>query len=265
MEEMRQRYDMSDKGTLLKLLKELLDGIGLITKQDADDCTELIRNHLKQSKKSKLKSMGLCLNCKETEIIYGELCHTHQQKGDSWLADVFTNWFFPPKLTFDDRSIKINGYRHTTVIPYVCENCSDEIEGLIKDVQEKIVQQQNHDALESKQYELDVISGERQATPAKRYWLLQFHVSKEETERLKRLPYKEFLNSYYWKIVRNYLVYKRGYKCELCAIKGDFNVHHKTYENRGEEHKHLEDLILLCRICHAKFHDKLEEPHDHDE
>ena len=35
------------------------------------------------------------------------------------------------------------------------------------------------------------------------------------------------------------------------------DVHHKTYEHHGQEHRYLGDLVLLCRNCHSKFHDKL--------
>ena len=31
----------------------------------------------------------------------------------------------------------------------------------------------------------------------------------------------------------------------------------KNYEHHGEEHNHLDDLIVLCSGCHSKFHDKL--------
>nr|DAW76172.1 MAG TPA: Protein of unknown function (DUF968) [Bacteriophage sp.] len=37
-------------------------------------------------------------------------------------------------------------------------------------------------------------------------------------------------------------------------------MHHKTYENHGREFNRDiadSDLIVLCRECHEKFHDKL--------
>ena len=45
---------------------------------------------------------------------------------------------------------------------------------------------------------------------------------------------------------------KAGFKCQLCGRKGDLNVHHNTYNSRGNEN--LKDLIVLCKDCHTKFH-----------
>lgn len=50
---------------------------------------------------------------------------------------------------------------------------------------------------------------------------------------------------------------RADYKCQLCNREGTMNVHHKTYERLGEEQ--LNDLIVLCQDCHAKFHDKIGE------
>lgn len=39
----------------------------------------------------------------------------------------------------------------------------------------------------------------------------------------------------------------------MCGTDGvQLHVHHNTYVNYGEER--LEDLIVLCRECHADFH-----------
>lgn len=75
--------------------------------------------------------------------------------------------------------------------------------------------------------------------------------------RLRALPYKQFLGSDYWDCVRKYRMHQAGFACELCSAKGQLNVHHKTYEHHGAEHQFLEDLTVLCRDCHAKFHDKV--------
>jgi 5-methylcytosine-specific restriction endonuclease McrA len=71
------------------------------------------------------------------------------------------------------------------------------------------------------------------------------------------LTYQEFLNSDYWRYVRTIKLNQAQNKCELCNSDEALNVHHKTYEHHGEEHKHLSDLIVLCHKCHSKFHDKL--------
>lgn len=44
-------------------------------------------------------------------------------------------------------------------------------------------------------------------------------------------------------------------KCGLCGeLRGELNVHHSSYENVGRET--FNDLILLCKGCHKKHHNK---------
>ena len=73
-------------------------------------------------------------------------------------------------------------------------------------------------------------------------------------EDLKTMPYKEYLETDHWKKTRKRALHRAKYKCQLCGSKENLNVHHNTYENRGQEKD--EDLIVLCQECHAKFHDK---------
>jgi len=70
---------------------------------------------------------------------------------------------------------------------------------------------------------------------------------------LKNLPYDEYLQTEYWKKLRLKILKRALYKCELCYSNNKLNVHHKTYERKGEEL--LTDLICLCERCHNKFHD----------
>lgn len=85
----------------------------------------------------------------------------------------------------------------------------------------------------------------------------------EEVEKaVKNLDYYDFLKTPYWDGIRSYKLKKAHYCCELCGKKGVLNVHHKTYEHHGLEHlKGVadKDLIVLCRDCHEKFHEKLAE------
>lgn len=79
---------------------------------------------------------------------------------------------------------------------------------------------------------------------------------------IKGMHYKDFLKTPYWDGVRNYKLKKSGYCCELCKSKGVLNIHHKNYQNHGLEHLESiadKDLIVLCKNCHEKFHDKLAE------
>lgn len=84
--------------------------------------------------------------------------------------------------------------------------------------------------------------------------------------QLKRMPYKEYLQSPEWDDLRWRTKRRVNWKCQLCnKDKATLNVHHKTYERIGEELP--SDLIVLCKGCHAKFHDKEsrnEKEHDTD-
>lgn len=74
------------------------------------------------------------------------------------------------------------------------------------------------------------------------------------------MDYLDFLKTPYWDGVRNCKLKRAKYCCQLCSGKGILNVHHKKYENHGREHiKSVadDDLIVLCKDCHEKFHDKL--------
>jgi 5-methylcytosine-specific restriction endonuclease McrA len=70
-----------------------------------------------------------------------------------------------------------------------------------------------------------------------------------------KMPYKEYLQTEHWINLREQALRKAKYKCELCNSKENLNVHHKTYDNKGNEP--LSDLIVLCNNCHAKFHNKV--------
>lgn len=89
------------------------------------------------------------------------------------------------------------------------------------------------------------------------------HGFSEEVEKtIQGMDYYDFLKTPYWDGVRNYKLKRAKYCCQLCGGKGILNVHHKTYKNHGREHIRIiadKDLIVLCKDCHEKFHDKLAE------
>jgi hypothetical protein len=89
-------------------------------------------------------------------------------------------------------------------------------------------------------------------------WWQECH--REEAARvdaLQRLSYDEYLVSEHWIRKRSEAKSRAGYKCQLCGLFGGkyLNVHHASYDRLG--HESATDLIVLCRACHAKFHDKL--------
>jgi hypothetical protein len=72
----------------------------------------------------------------------------------------------------------------------------------------------------------------------------------------KKECYAAFLETDYWKMVRLVVINRDGGKCACCGSDESIQVHHKTYENHLNEHNHFEDLVTLCRKCHAKMHKK---------
>jgi hypothetical protein len=84
---------------------------------------------------------------------------------------------------------------------------------------------------------------------------------KWEQERVKRqqrlyelrtMPYELYLQTEEWLCTRNVKLRQAKYRCQVCNSDESLNVHHRTYENRGNEN--YKDLIVLCRNCHKLYH-----------
>jgi 5-methylcytosine-specific restriction endonuclease McrA len=72
------------------------------------------------------------------------------------------------------------------------------------------------------------------------------------------VDYAEYINSAEWKAKAKDAKQRAGYRCQICNKAGDnltLNAHHRTYKRLGNELPM--DITVLCRDCHAKFHDKL--------
>ena len=72
---------------------------------------------------------------------------------------------------------------------------------------------------------------------------------------LKEMPYEQYLQTTHWGYMRRLKLHEASWRCQLCNDEENLQVHHRTYERRGNEDP--ADLLVLCRECHAKFHDKL--------
>jgi 5-methylcytosine-specific restriction endonuclease McrA len=68
--------------------------------------------------------------------------------------------------------------------------------------------------------------------------------------------YQDFLESPYWKTIAAYVKWLRGGRCQMCDTDKGLQAHHKSYKHKGQEHKHLEDLVVICGDCHTKHHGK---------
>ncbi len=70
------------------------------------------------------------------------------------------------------------------------------------------------------------------------------------------MGYYEYLKTSDWKFKSTYMKNKAGWRCQLSSNhSGGLDTHHRTYDRLFQEEP--EDLIVLCRDCHAKHHDRL--------
>jgi hypothetical protein len=85
-------------------------------------------------------------------------------------------------------------------------------------------------------------------------------IKEQYLSSLKSCSYSDYLKSAHWQELRTKKLRYSRFACELCNNKGVLHVHHRTYQNRGQER--LSDLIVLCEPCHFTFHNKLEVSND---
>ena len=78
-----------------------------------------------------------------------------------------------------------------------------------------------------------------------------------EVVNLRSCPYDLYLKTEHWRRIRAETLDRFGNRCALCNETHQLDVHHRTYERRGEEQPG--DTIVLCRKCHSTFHAKGEE------
>lgn len=68
--------------------------------------------------------------------------------------------------------------------------------------------------------------------------------------------YTEYLKSEHWKQLRLKMrKVKNNQCCFICRKPDQLQVHHKTYENLGNEH--TKELMFLCHHCHEAVHERL--------
>jgi 5-methylcytosine-specific restriction endonuclease McrA len=76
----------------------------------------------------------------------------------------------------------------------------------------------------------------------------------KQAEEFNLMEYSEFVKTDYWRLVREAVIEVRGGQCAVCENTKSLIVHHRSYRNHGMEHRHLEDLVVLCWDCHSKIH-----------
>jgi len=78
---------------------------------------------------------------------------------------------------------------------------------------------------------------------------------KAERRRLRTMPYREYLKTEEWQVTRRWVLLRFENKCADCGDEARLQIHHLTYEFRGNElAKHLDTLIALCPACHGRRH-----------
>lgn len=77
------------------------------------------------------------------------------------------------------------------------------------------------------------------------------------------MNYEEYLKSEHWQEVKKVKLKTTNYRCQLCNSPLNLNVHHRCYDHINEEQNHLEDLVILCKDCHKRFHETLPKPPKH--
>jgi 5-methylcytosine-specific restriction endonuclease McrA len=78
------------------------------------------------------------------------------------------------------------------------------------------------------------------------------------TAQLRKMPFVEYRKQPEWQVRRGQALTRARYRCQMGASHdATLDVHHRSYENYGDERP--EDLVVLCRSCHQKFHGIVEE------
>lgn len=68
---------------------------------------------------------------------------------------------------------------------------------------------------------------------------------------MNHAEYLQYLKSYDWQVKRQRALKSAGYRCQVCNSEMSLEVHHRTYDNIGDEQP--SDLTVLCDPCHELF------------
>jgi len=79
-------------------------------------------------------------------------------------------------------------------------------------------------------------------------------MTRDQEAALAALPYREFLETRYWRVLGRFVRLERGSHCERCKRRVDLQIHHLHYYRVGAEYRNLEDVMVLCDCCHRAEH-----------
>ena len=256
-----------DQGNVTPFRREDADAAYAVLKGAAKEYEETV--FLEQD--SFLRAHGPCLICFK-DMAYRKLSGNHVRHGERWFQKILREAEIKPgTITFDPSpyglsDISIGKYNLGPIRNYICPTCKswvmERLEARVNERQEREAAEKAVRLVDSEKEKIANtawLSGH--ADVPLRYWDHQHKLYNYDASAIASLRYSEFLKSRYWKIVRSKTLKRHGYRCEICNALGKsdipLNVHHKTYDHHGQEHLYDEDLTVLCKRCHSKFHDKL--------
>ncbi len=61
--------------------------------------------------------------------------------------------------------------------------------------------------------------------------------------------------------LRNEVLRRDGWRCQLCGTRSNLEVHHKEFRSQSGNDSE-QNLITLCAVCHAAMHRRREAERD---
>jgi hypothetical protein len=83
--------------------------------------------------------------------------------------------------------------------------------------------------------------------------------------KLELLDYKDYLQSPFWFLIRNIVLYRDNFQCRVCKDKAT-SVHHISYDADVLYGQNLDPLVSICNSCHEniEFDDNGKKVHNLD-
>lgn len=130
--------------------------------------------------------------------------------------------------------------------PFNCSGCGGTIEIYVKD-------REDRDRFWSMDFYCERCVERRAAARDIEFQAAEVRREAVRIANLLALPYQEYLKTDHWQAMRKATLDRDRAACRICRSTDRLNVHHNTYERRGDEAP--DDLITLCAACHQIFHD----------
>lgn len=185
-------------------------------------------------------------NVELRQAVIGHLYWYEERIKPSWLAQYFQ---------FNDNHIgKIAGPAYVTKI---CKTCRRQFDLMVRSktqLKDALNDRWREQYLCETCFEKDERERSQRNQQTTSTYQAYIEAGKVRLEELRFMPYQEYLQTPEWQERRKKAMKKAGFRCQVCNAYGvRLNVHHRTYERRGNEYD--SDLITLCETCHQTFHE----------